>query len=228
MGQKVHPIGFRIAVTKDWRSRWFSDKRHFGQLLNEDLMIREYVKRNLENAAVSEVIVERYANRVRVGIHTARPGLVVGRKGQDIERMRADLGKRTGKDFYIEIHEVRDADANAQLVAENIAAQVERRVALRRALKRAQKIAMDMGVDGIKIRCSGRLNGAELSRVDWDKEGRTPLHTLRANIDYGFAEAKTNAGQIGVKVWICKKDDYQATGTAGRGRRGNAVNAKKG
>lgn len=224
MGQKVHPIGFRVAVKRDWRSRWFSSKRHFGELLNEDQMIRRYVKRNLMNAAVAAVTIERYANRVRIGIQTARPGLVVGRKGQDLERMRSELGKRTSKDIYIEIHEIRDADANAQLVAENIAAQIERRVALRRAVKRAQRIAMEMGVDGIKIRCCGRLNGAELSRVDWSKEGRTPLHTLRANIDYGFAEANTTAGLIGVKVWICKKDDYQAA-RSGRGRRSHAANA---
>lgn len=205
MGQKVNPIGLRVTVTKDWRSRWFSDKKGFGPMLIEDLKIRDLVKKRLENAAVSEIRIERYANRVRVNVFTARPGVVIGRKGQDIERIRTELARSTGKEIYIEIHEVRDPDANAQLVAENVATQVVRRVSLRRALKRSLKIAMDMGVEGIKIRACGRLNGAELSRVEWYKEGRIPLHTLRANIDYGFAEAATTAGRIGIKVWICRK-----------------------
>ena len=226
MGQKVHPIGFRLAVDKDWRSRWFSNKRNFGKLLAEDLMIREVVKKRLENAAVSKVVIERYANRVRVNVYTARPGIVIGRKGQDIERIRADLSTKTGKEIYIEIHEVRDPDATAQLVAENIATQLERRVSLRRAIKRAQKIAMDLGVDGITIRASGRLNGSELSRVEWNKEGKIPLHTLRANIDYGFAEARTTAGAIGLKVWICKRDDYQPVRTSS-GRRSSGDRGRR-
>lgn len=224
MGQKVNPIGFRVAVDKQWRSRWFSDKKHFGQLLAEDMMIREVIKKRLVNAAVAKIVIERYANRVRVNIFTARPGIVIGRKGADIDKVRVDLSKDTGKDVYLEIHEVRDPDANAQLVAESIAQQIERRVALRRAIKRAQKIAMDMGVDGIKVRCCGRINNAELSRVEWSKEGKVPLHTLRANIDYGFAEAHTTAGLIGVKVWVCKKDDFQPARTAVR-RRSHAPNA---
>ncbi len=219
MGQKVNPIGFRIVVDKKWRSRWFSDKREFGKLLSEDQWIREEVKRSLANAGISDVIIERYANRVRVNILSARPGLVIGRKGQDVDKLRTALSKRTGRDIYLEIQEVRDPDANAQLVAENIATQLVRRVSLRRAMKRAQKVAMDMGVDGIKIRASGRLNGAELSRVEWVKEGKIPLHTLRANIEYGFAEAATTAGIIGIKVWICKRDDYQPVRSTGRGRR---------
>ena len=219
MGQKVNPIGFRIVVDKKWRSRWFSDKREFGKLLSEDQWIRAEVKTRLASAAVSDVIIERYANRVRVNIHSARPGLVIGRKGQDIDRLRSSLSKRTGKDIFVEIHEIRDPDANAQLIAESIAQQLERRVSLRRAMKRAQKVAMDVGVDGVKIRASGRLNGAELSRVEWAKEGKIPLHTLRANIEYGFAEAATTAGAIGIKVWICKRDDYQPVRTTGRGRR---------
>ena len=224
MGQKVNPIGFRLALDKQWRSRWFSGKKHFGELLAEDMMIREEVRKSLENAAVAKIVIERYANRVRVNIHTARPGIVIGRKGQDIDKVRADLAKRTGKEIYIEIHEVRDPDANAQLVAESIAQQVERRVAIKRAIKRAEKVAMDMGVDGIKIRCSGRINNAEISRVEWSKQGKVPLHTLRANIDYGFAEAHTTAGLIGVKVWICKKDDFQPARTNTR-RRTNAPHA---
>ena len=210
MGQKTNPIGLRIAVDKDWRSRWFSPKKEFGNLLNEDLKIREMIKKRLENAAVAQVRIERYANRVRINIFTARPGIVIGRKGQDIERIRAELSRLTGKEVYIEIQEIRDADTNAQLVAENIAMQMARRVSFRRAMKRSIKLAMDMGVEGIKIRVSGRLGGSELSRVEWYKEGRIPLHTLRANIDYGFAESPTTAGRIGVKVWICKKDEQQA------------------
>ncbi len=210
MGQKTNPIGLRLAVDKDWRSRWFSPKKEFGNLLNEDLKIRELVKKRLENAAVAQVRIERYANRVRVNIFTARPGIVIGRKGQDIERIRVELSRMTGKEVYIEIQEIRDADTNAQLVAENIAMQMARRVSFRRAMKRAIKLAMDLGVEGIKIRVSGRLGGAELSRVEWYKEGKIPLHTLRANIEYGFAESPTTAGRIGVKVWICKKDEKQA------------------
>ena len=210
MGQKTNPIGLRLAVDKDWRSRWFSPKKEFGNLLNEDLKIRALVKQRLENAAVAEVRIERYANRVRINIFTARPGIVIGRKGQDIERIRTELARITGKEIYIEIQEIRDADTNAQLVAENIAMQMARRVSFRRAMKRSIKLAMDMGVEGIKIRVSGRLGGAELSRVEWYKEGRIPLHTLRANIDYGFAESPTTAGRIGVKVWICKKTEQAA------------------
>ena len=205
MGQKVNPIGLRVTVDKNWRSRWFSGKKGFGEMLAEDLDIRAHIKKRLENASIADVIIERYANRVRVGVHTARPGVVIGRKGADIEKIRAELAKMTGKEVYIEIHEIRDADTNAQLVAENIAMQIERRVSFRRAMKRAIKIAMDMGVEGIKVRAGGRLGGAELSRVEWYKEGKIPLHTLRANIDYGFTEAKTTAGRIGIKVWICHK-----------------------
>lgn len=224
MGQKVNPIGLRVTVTKDWRSRWFARKKDFGNMLVEDLSIRDHVKKVLDNAGVCDVRIERYANRVRVNIHTARPGIVIGRKGQDIEKIRSDLASMTGKEVYVEIREVRDPDANAQLVAENIAVQMSRRVSFRRAMKRAIKIAMDMGVDGIKIRCSGRLGGAELSRVEWYKEGKIPLHTLRANIDYGFAEAATTAGRIGVKVWICKPKET-AEAPQKRGRKPHATHA---
>ncbi|MFC1452523.1 30S ribosomal protein S3 [Verrucomicrobiota bacterium] len=206
MGQKVNPIGLRVTVDKNWRSRWFSNKKGFGPLLIEDLAIRDHVRKTLENAGVAEVTIERYANRVRVNIHSGRPGVVIGRKGQDIERLRVDMTRLTGKEIYIEIHEIKRPDTNAQLVAESIALQMSRRVSFRRAMKRAMKIAMDMGVEGIKIRASGRLGGAELSRVEWYKEGKIPLHTLRAKIDYGFAEAATTAGRIGIKVWICKSD----------------------
>lgn len=221
MGQKVNPIGFRIGVDKQWRSRWFANKKNFGTLLAEDGMIRELVKKRLEAAAITKIIIERYANRVRINLFTARPGVVIGRKGQDVDKIRQDLAKKTGKEIYLEIHEVRDPDADAQLVAESIAQQVERRVALKRAMKRAEKVAMDMGVDGIKIRAGGRINGAEISRAEWSMQGSVPLHTLRANIDYGFAEAHTTAGLIGIKVWICKKADFQPARAAGQGRRKN-------
>ena len=219
MGQKVNPVGFRIAVDKQWRSRWFAGKKQFGELLAEDQMIREVVKKRLEGAAITKILIERYANRVRVNLFSARPGVVIGRKGQDVDKIRQDLAKKTGKEIYLEIHEVRDPDANAQLVAENIAQQIEHRAAIKRAMKRAEKVAMDMGVDGIKIRCSGRINGAEISRVEWSKQGKVPLHTLRANIEYGFAEANTTAGIIGVKVWICKREDFQPARSGGQGSR---------
>ncbi len=217
MGQKVNPIGLRVTVDKNWRSRWFGSKKEFGDLLREDLQIRKLVQVRLENAAVSDVLIERYANRVRVTICTARPGIVIGRKGADIEKIRADISSMSkGREIYIEIKEIRNVDTNAQLVAESIAVQLGRRVSFRRALKRAIKTAMDQGVDGIKVRASGRLGGSELSRAEWYKEGRVPLHTLRANIDYGFAEAATTAGRIGIKVWICKQPDEEV---AGRGAR---------
>lgn len=223
MGQKVNPIGFRIALDKQWGSRWFARKRQFGELLAEDEMIRKMVKKSLSGAAITKVMIERYANWVRIHLHTARPGVVS--KGQELEKLKQELTKKTDKNVLIELHDVRDPDANAQLVAENIAQQVERRVALKRAMKRAEKVAMDMGVDGIRIRCGGRINGAEIARVEWSMQGKVPLHTLRANIDYGFAEAFTTAGLIGIKVWICKKDDYQPVRAGGHRRRRDASNA---
>jgi small subunit ribosomal protein S3 len=207
LGQKVNPNGLRVAVNKDWRSRWFADKKEFGNLLHEDIEIRKMVKTRLKDAAVPEVIIERYANRARITVFTARPGIVIGRKGQDIEKLKEEIGKKTGKDVYVEIREVKDPDTTAQLVAENIAVQLERRVSFRRALKRAVQLAMDLGALGIKVRVSGRLGGAELARTEGYKEGKVPLHTLRANIQYGFTEARTVAGSIGVKVWICRKQE---------------------
>ncbi len=207
MGQKVNPIGLRIAVNKNWRSRWFAGKKEFADLLQEDIAIREAVQARLKDAAISNVFIERYANRVRVTIRTARPGLVIGRKGEDIEKLREQLGKMTKKEVYIEIDEVKNPDLDAKLVAESIALQLERRVSHRRAMKRAIQMAMDIGADGIKVLAAGRLGGAEISRAESYKEGRVPLHTLRANIDYGTATARTVAGAIGIKVWICKKDE---------------------
>ena len=216
MGQKINPIGLRIAVSKEWKSRWFSDKKTFGTLLIEDLKIRDLVKTRLEAAAVADIIIERYANRVRVTICTARPGIVIGRKGQDLDRIRDEIAKLSGKEIYLEIREIRSPDTNAQLVAESVALQMERRVSFRRAMKRAIKMAMELGVKGIRIKVAGRLGGAELSRTEWYKEGTIPLHTLRANIDYGFAEARTTAGKIGVKVWICKDKEEPEKAVSGR------------
>jgi small subunit ribosomal protein S3 len=210
LGQKVNPIGFRVTVNKDWRSRWYSDKKEFGILLHEDLMIRDIVKNRLKDAAVPEVIIERYANRARITVFTARPGIVIGRKGQDIERLREEIAAQTKKEIYVEIKEVKDPDANAQLVAENIALQLGRRVSFRRAMKRSIQMAMEMGVLGVKVQASGRLGGSELARREWYKEGKVPLHTLRANVQYGFAEAHTMAGKIGIKVWICKKEEVES------------------
>ncbi len=209
MGQKVNPIGFRVGVTHAWGSRWFAPKKNFGAYLVEDQKIREAIKAKLTDAGISKILIERYANRVRVTLFSARPGVIIGRKGGDVEAIRAELGKMTKKEVYLDIKEVQGADADAQLVAESIAKQLEGRIALKRAMKRAQKVAMDMGVDGIKIHASGRINGAEIARVEWSREGKVPLHTLRANIDYGFAEANTTAGKIGIKVWICKKEGFQ-------------------
>ncbi len=220
MGQKVNPIGFRLALTKQWQSRWFARKRDFGVNLAEDEKIRQTVRESIEGAAITRVVIERYANRVRVIIFSARPGVIVGRKGQDVEKLKAKLAKSTGKEIYIDIQEVRNPDADAQLVAESIAQQIEHRITAKRAIKRAEKTAMELGVDGIKIRCSGRINGAEIARVEWSKQGKVPLHTLRANIDYGFVEAKTPAGRIGVKVWICKREDFQPARQQRGGDRG--------
>ena len=217
MGQKVNPIGFRIPLNRNWRSRWFADKRTFGTLLAEDDMIRAYVKKTFAEAAVSEIGIERYANRVRVIISTARPGVAIGNRH---DKAGLELRRKTGREVYIELREVRDSTANAQLVAESIAQQLVKRMPLKRAMKRAQQDAMKSGVDGIKIYASGRINGAEISRSEWMKEGKVPLHTLRANIEYGFAEAATTAGRIGVKVWICKNDDYQPMKPPARRERG--------
>jgi small subunit ribosomal protein S3 len=220
LGQKVNPIGFRLALNKQWQSRWFAKKQDFGTNLAEDTTIRETIRKAIKDAAITKIGIERFANRVRVIIFSARPGVIVGRKGQDVEKLKAQLAKATKKEIYLDIQEVRSPDADAQLVAESIAQQIEHRIAVKRAIKRAEKTAMDLGVDGIKIRCAGRINGAEIARVEWSKKGKVPLHTLRANIDYGFVEANTTAGKIGVKVWICKREDFQPAARQQRGERG--------
>lgn len=206
MGQKVNPIGFRVAVNKDWRSKWYADKKDFGKLLNEDRQIRDILKKKLETASVPRIQIERAASRCRITIFTARPGVVIGRKGAEIDKLKEELSKMTGKEVYVDIQEIKQPEIDAQLVAENVALQMERRVSFRRAMKKAVQTAMDFGAEGIKIRCAGRLGGAELARVEQYLQGRVPLHTLRANIDYGFAEAKTMYGKLGVKCWVCKGD----------------------
>jgi small subunit ribosomal protein S3 len=203
LGQKVHPTGFRLGVIKDWDSRWYAEK-DYSKLLHEDIRIRDYIKGRLFNAGVSKIIIERTAKRARINIHAARPGIIIGKKGSEVEGLRREIQKMTEKDIFINIVEVRKPEIEAQLVAENIAGQLERRVAFRRALKRSVSSALRFGAEGIKVMVAGRLNGAEMSRREWYREGRVPLQTLRADIDYGFAEAKTTYGIIGVKVWVFK------------------------
>ena len=204
MGQKVNPIGFRVAVTKDWLSKWYADKKDYAPLLLEDIQIRNIVKTKLMSAAVPKITIERYANRARITIHTARPGIVIGRKGAEIDKLKEELSKLTGKDIYVDIVEVKQPETDAQLVAENISLQLERRISFRRAMKKSVQTAMDFGALGIKVACGGRLGGSEIARHEKYRVGKIPLHTLRADIDYGFAEAQTVYGKIGVKVWVCK------------------------
>jgi len=203
MGQKVNPIGLRLGINRTWDSRWFAGKT-YGNLLHEDIALREYLDKRLSQAGVSKIVIERPAKRARVTIHTARPGVVIGKKGADIEKLRQDLSKMTGGDVALNIVEIRKPELDAKLVAENIAQQLTRRVAFRRAMKRAVQSAVRLGAQGIRINCGGRLGGAEIARMEWYREGRVPLHTLRADIDYGTAEAKTTYGICGVKVWIFK------------------------
>ncbi len=208
MGQKVHPIGFRLGINKNWLSRWYAEK-DYADLLHEDLAIRRYLKERLYNAGVSKIEIERpsgKSKRVRIIISVARPGLVIGRKGAEIEKLRDDLEKKFKREIHITIKEVKQPELDAQLVAENIAYQLERRVSFRRAMKRSVQAALKAGAKGIKISCAGRLAGAEIARTEWYREGRVPLQTIRADIDYGFAEAITKYGKIGVKVWIFKEE----------------------
>jgi len=207
MGQKTNPIGLRVGVNKDWRSKWYSPKKEFGNLLAEDRKIRSILKKKLETASVPKILIERAASRCRITILTARPGVVIGRKGSEIDKLKEDLSKMTGKEIYVDIMEVKSPEIDAQLVAENVALQLERRVSFRRAMKKVLQTAKDFGADGIKIRCAGRLGGSEIARVEKYHWGRVPLHTLRANIDYGFAEANTVYGKLGIKCWICKGEN---------------------
>ncbi len=203
MGQKVNPIGLRLGINRTWDSRWYAEKG-YGDLLHKDIKLREYIEKRLSQAGISKVVIERPAKKARVSIYSARPGVVIGKKGADIEKLRQDVMKMTGGDVTLNIIEVRKPEIDAKLVAENIAQQLERRVAFRRAMKRAVQSAMRLGAQGIRINCGGRLGGAEIARTEWYREGRVPLHTLRADIDYGTARANTTYGACGVKVWIFK------------------------
>ena len=204
MGQKVNPIGLRLGINRTWDSRWFSDGHEYGALLHEDIAIRSYLERKLRQAGVSRIVIERPHRKCRVTIHTARPGVVIGKKGADIEKLRRELSKFTKSDVHLNIVEVRKPEVDAHLIAENIAQQLERRVAFRRAMKRAVQSAMRLGAQGIRINCGGRLGGAEIARIEWYREGRVPLHTLRADVDYGTVTAHTAYGTIGIKVWVFK------------------------
>ncbi|MBC8337739.1 MAG: 30S ribosomal protein S3 [Alphaproteobacteria bacterium] len=205
MGQKVNPIGLRLGINRTWDSRWYADG-NYAELLHEDLKIREFLLKRLSQAGVAKVLIERPAKKARVTIHTARPGVVIGKKGADIENLRQEISKMTGSEAHLNIVEIRKPEIDAQLVAENVAQQMERRVSIRRAMKRVVQSAMRMGAGGIRINCAGRLGGAEIARTQWYREGRVPLHTLRANVDYGEATAHTTYGTCGVKVWIYKGD----------------------
>ena len=206
MGHKVHPLSMRLGYIKTWRSRWFARKKDFANNLHEDIEIRKYVKKTFSAAGIATIEIERASNRAKVIIHTARPGIIIGRKGADIDRLRDDLQARTKKEIYIDIKEVKNPAIEAQLVAENIAFQLEKRIAFRRAMKKAVQQAMTGGALGIKVKCAGRLGGAEMSRTEGYKEGKVPLQTFRADIDYGFTEALTTYGLIGVKAWVYKGD----------------------
>jgi len=204
MGQKVHPTGIRLGIVKDWTSKWYADSKQFADLLNNDLMVREYLKKKLASASVSRITIDRPAKNAVITIHTARPGIVIGKKGADIDTLRKELAGLMGIPVHINVAEIRKPELDAQLVAEGIAQQLERRIMFRRAMKRAVGNSMRLGAQGIKVMVGGRLNGAEISRSEWYREGRVPLHTLRADVDYGTAEARTTYGVIGVKVWIFK------------------------
>jgi small subunit ribosomal protein S3 len=205
MGQKIHPTGFRLSVNKNWSSRWYANSKNFATMLNEDLKVRDYLKKRLSHASVGKVVIERPAKDARITIHSARPGVVIGKKGEDIEMLKADLRKLLGVQMvHVNIEEIRKPEVDAQLISDSIAQQLEKRIMFRRAMKRAMQNAMRLGAQGIKIMSAGRLNGIEIARTEWYREGRVPLHTLRADIDYGFSEAKTTYGVIGIKCWVYK------------------------
>jgi len=212
MGQKVNPIGFRLPISRDWSSKWYASRKDFAEYLFADGKIRDFLKKKLKQAAVARIVIERAWNSLRVTIHTARPGVVIGRKGSEIEKMTEEISKLAGgKQVKIDIIEIKSPDTDAQLVAENVASQLERRISFRRAMKRAVQMAMEQGALGVKIRCAGRLGGAEIARTERYHEGKVPLHTMRQPIDYGFTEANTVAGKIGIKCWICKKQEVLET-----------------
>jgi small subunit ribosomal protein S3 len=214
MGQKIHPTGFRLAVSRNWASRWYANSRDFPAMLNDDLRVRTYLRKKLRNASVSRVLIERPSKNARITIFSARPGVVIGKKGEDIEVLKVDLQRMLKVPVHVNIEEVRKPETDAQLIADSITQQLEKRIMFRRAMKRAMQNAMRLGAQGIKIMSSGRLNGAEIARTEWYREGRVPLHTLRADIDYGFSEASTTYGVIGVKVWVYKGDTLGRTDLA--------------
>jgi len=219
MGQKVHPIGFRLGVNKTWISRWYAEKE-YGKLLQEDLGIREFLKRRLYHAGIAKIEIERIGAKIIIYIYTARPGIIIGRKGAEIDSLKGEVQRMTTQEVHVNIIEVRKAEVDAQLVAENVANQLERRVSFRRAMKRSVSSALKFGAQGIKISCAGRLGGAEMARTEWYREGKVPLHTLRANIDYSTAEAKTTYGIIGIKVWIYKGEtEEERDDSRGRARK---------
>jgi len=209
MGQKIHPIGFRLSVQKNWTSRWYANSKNFPAMLNNDIKVREFLNKKLANAAVSKILIERPAKNAKITIYSARPGIVIGKKGEDIETLRSSLQALMGVPVHLNIEEVRKPEIDATLIAQSIAQQLEKRVMFRRAMKRAMQNAMRLGAQGIKIMSSGRLNGIEIARTEWYREGRVPLHTLRADIDYGVAEAKTTYGIIGIKVWVFKGELFE-------------------
>lgn len=206
MGQKIHPTGFRLAVSRNWASRWYAGNRDFAGMLKDDLEVREFLKKRLKNASVGRVLIERPAKNARITIYSARPGVVIGKKGEDIERLKVELHKMLGVPVHVNIEEIRKPEVDAQLIADSITQQLEKRIMFRRAMKRAMQNAMRLGAKGIKIMSAGRLNGAEIARTEWYREGRVPLHTLRADVDYGTSEAQTTYGIIGVKVWVYRGD----------------------
>jgi len=223
MGQKVHPTGFRLGIVKDWTSKWYADSKSFPGLVEQDHRVREFLMKRLKDASVSQIHIERPAKKANITIHTARPGIVIGKKGEDIERLRADvcqLLKMPLQDVRLNISEIRKPELDAKLVAEGIAQQLERRVQFRRAMRRAVTNTMRVGAEGIKVKVSGRLNGAEIARSEWYREGRVPLHTFRADIDYGLAESKTTYGIIGVKVWVFRGEVYESTESAAKDQTG--------
>ncbi len=214
MGQKINPTGFRLSVLKNWSSKWYANSRKFPVMLNEDIKVREFLKKKLAHAMVSRIVIERPAKNAKITVYSARPGIVIGKKGEDIESLRTTLQKMMGVPVHVNIEEVRKPEIDAKLIADNIAQQLEKRVMFRRAMKRAMQNAMRLGAQGIKIMSAGRLNGAEIARTEWYREGRVPLHTLRADIDYGTSEAKTTYGIIGIKVWVFKGDSTGKLETA--------------
>lgn len=228
MGQKVNPIGLRLGVNRTWDSRWYADGSEYGRLLHEDVAIRKYLHDGLKQAGVSKIVIERPHKKCRVTIHTARPGVVIGKKGADIEKLRRAISQITASEVHLNIVEVRKPEIDAKLVAENVAQQLERRVAFRRAMKRSVQSAMRLGAEGIRINCGGRLGGAEIARSEWYREGRVPLHTLRADVDYGVAEAKTAYGIIGIKVWVFKGEILEHDPMAQERRLADAQDASRG